>query len=271
MKPLQHDLHQAAWHCLMQPDPSCKLQQTDAIKQAWQADALQFNPQSPPAQQVKQPGRPNKPALVPPGQVSKRGYHTPQQRAALLHALAHIEFNAINLAWDAVYRFRRLPRDFYSDWIAVACDEARHFDMLNKHLQQLGYAYGDFTAHNGLWEMAIDTAHCLMDRMALVPRVLEARSLDVTQGIETRLRHAGDTKAADILAIIRREEVSHVAIGSRWFRYACQQQQLNPHDTFLQLVRKHMPSAFRRKQQLNRQARLQAGFTCEELDALQGG
>ena len=230
-------IHQAAWHCLMQRDPLHKLNETRAASQAWQEGKLQPAPQAPAPQAITQPGRPDKPALVPPGQVSKRGYHTLPQRAALLHALAHIEFNAINLAWDAVYRFRGLPRDFYGDWIAVACDEARHFDMLNKHLQQLGYAYGDFAAHNGLWEMAMQTADDLVARMALVPRVLEARGLDVTKGIETRLRHAGDAAAADILAVILREEVSHVAIGTRWFRYACQQKNIDPHDTFWQLVR----------------------------------
>ncbi|MEM7403526.1 MAG: ferritin-like domain-containing protein [Myxococcota bacterium] len=264
------DVHQVAWKCLMQSDPSSKCAQTHAAQHAWQQGQLQPSEQSPAVQRVMQPGRPPKPLLVPPGQVAKRGYHTLQQRAALLHALAHIEFNAINLAWDAVYRFRGLPSAFYRDWIAVANDEARHFAMLHAHLQQLGYGYGDFTAHNGLWEMAVSTDADLVARMALVPRVLEARGLDVTPAIEKRLRQAADAAAADILATIRREEVVHVAVGTRWFHYGCKQQQLDPHTTFLALVRKHMPTIFEQQQTFDRQARLQAGFTCEELDALSG-
>lgn len=270
-KTLHSDIHQAALDCLMQTDPGRKLDETRAAQQAWQEGKLKPNFQAPAPQTVPQPGRPPKPVLVLPGKVPKRGYHTLQQRGALLHSLAHIEFNAINLAWDAVYRFRDLPHAFYNDWISVACDEAKHFAMLQKCLQTMGYNYGDFAAHNGLWQTAVDTAGDLVLRMALVPRVLEARGLDITQSIETRLRQANEHEAADALVVIRQEEVAHVRIGTHWFRYGCQQRNWDPHETFFRLVRQYMPHVLRTKTPMDRQARMQAGFTCQELDALCSG
>ncbi len=141
-----------------------------------------------------------------------------------MHAVAHIEFNAIDLAWDAVYRFRGMPIQYYRDWAAVAADETRHFRMLRARLAELGHAYGDFDAHNGLWEMAVKTADSCLARMALVPRVLEARGLDVTPSMIARLRQAGDVATADILDIILCEEIAHVAAGSRWFAWCCERE-----------------------------------------------
>ena len=186
----------------------------------------------------------------------------------MIHAIAHIEFNAINLAWDAVYRFRRLPGQFYDDWVRVADEEAYHFQLVRGHLATLGYDYGDFDAHDGLWEMARKTAHDPMVRMALVPRVLEARGLDVTPGIMARLARHGDHAAVAVLEIILREEVGHVEIGSRWFRYLCDHRGLHPQETFRHLFDRYMTG--RRKGPLHRQARLRAGFSEEELDYLEG-
>ena len=165
------------------------------------------------------PGRPARPLLVPPTTVKRRSLASPAGRSALLHALAHIEFNAVNLALDAIWRFGRLPASYYTDWRKVAMEEAGHFTLLRDHLRAAGCEYGDMVAHDGLWDMARKTAHDPMARMALVPRVLEARGLDVTPGIIAKLVQAGDHKAADILQVILRDEIGHVAIGTRWYHW----------------------------------------------------
>ena len=186
---------------------------------------------------------------------------------ALVHAVAHIEFNAINLALDAVYRFRGMPGEYYADWLSVAADEARHFELLRNRLEDLGARYGDLPAHNGLWEMAEKTADSCLVRMALVPRVLEARGLDVTPGMIERLESAGDSETAAVLRVILREEVRHVAIGTRWFRYCCAQDNLNPAQTFLHLLEARLGASVRGP--FNVQARSEAGFSSEEMKALQ--
>ncbi len=215
------------------------------------------------------PGRPALPRLVPPRDLARRGLGSAEGRAAFIHSIAHIEFNAIDLAWDAVYRFRGLPQAYYADWVAVANDEARHFTMLRTRLRALGYDYGDFDAHRGLWEMAEKTAHDGLVRMALVPRVLEARGLDVTPAMIVKLRAHGDDATADILATILAEEVAHVAAGSRWFRWYCKQQHCEPEGTFGALLAHYAPGAARGT--LNEKARLAAGFSRYELDQLQAG
>jgi uncharacterized ferritin-like protein (DUF455 family) len=198
--------------------------------------------------------------------------HTPEGHAALIHSIAHIEFNAINLALDAVYRFRDMPDAYYDDWLRVADEEAYHFQLMRDHLRSLGYDYGDFDAHNGLWEMAVKTAHDPLVRMALVPRVLEARGLDVTPGIMKKLADRGDEAAVAILEIIFRDEVGHVEIGSRWFRYLCEQRNVEPEATFRGLFEEYMgaPVKGRAKSGLHRDARLAAGFSENELDYLEG-
>ena len=220
-----------------------------------------------PAQALFVPGRPDRPRLIPPRDVASRGLGSPEGRAAFVHAIAHIEFNAINLAWDAVYRFRGMPQEFYADWVGVAADEARHFTMLRKRLQQLGHDYGDFDAHNGLWEMAEKTAHSCRERMALVPRVLEARGLDVTPGMIVRLRSVGDDATADILEIILREEIAHVAAGSYWFRWCCERDGIDAEAEFARLIDLHEHGALRGP--FNREARLAAGFGIAELERLE--
>ena len=209
------------------------------------------------------PGRPEKPRLVLPRALPRRALTTPDGRAALVHAVAHIEFNAINLAWDAVARFRGMPHEYYRDWVGVAVDEARHFSLLSARLAELGHAYGDFDAHDGLWDMAVRTADSCLARMALVPRVLEARGLDVTPGMIVRLRAVGDEGTASILEIILREEVAHVAAGSRWFAWCCAREGLDPRETFVDLVGRHLRGTLRGP--FNTEARLRAGFSAAEL------
>jgi len=211
-------------------------------------------------------GHPEKPLLVSPAKVPRRGLGSEEGRAALIHAVTHIEFNAINLAWDAVYRFRGLPKQYYDDWVRVADEEAYHFELLSKRLKTLGYEYGDFPAHNGLWTMAQKTANDPMVRMALVPRVLEARGLDVTPGMMMRLKKAGDDETVAILEIILRDEVGHVEIGSRWFKYFCDERALNSEETFRKLIDDYFVGELRGP--FDYELRQQAGFSIEELETL---
>ena len=209
------------------------------------------------------PGRPLRPLLVHPRDVPARGIGTPAGRAALLHAIAHIEFNAIDLALDAVWRFPDMPHAWYLEWASVAVDEARHFTALHDELARRGYAYGDFDAHDGLWEMAMKTRHDPLVRVALVPRLMEARGLDVTPGIMKRLGGAGDRAAVDILAMILREEVRHVQIGNTWYERLCTDRGLDPIAHWDGLARAQ--GAARPQAPFNIEARLQAGFRLEEL------
>ena len=217
------------------------------------------------------PGRPERPLLVPPTEVPHRSPFTNEGLAALLHAVCHIEFNAINLALDAVWRFAGMPLDFYRDWLRVADEEATHFGLLHTHLRSLGHDYGDFPAHDGLWEMCVKTQDDITARMALVPRTLEARGLDATPLIQARLRKVGTPaalRAVEILDIILRDEIGHVAIGNRWYGWLCKRQQLDPVAHYRQLARTH--SAPRLKPPFNEAARLAAGFSQQELDYLLG-
>lgn len=212
------------------------------------------------------PGRPQRPVLVAPGRVPRRGMHTVHGRAALLHAVAHIEFNALNLALDAVWRYPALPPAYYRDWLQVALEEAHHFTLLRDHLQTLGHDYGDFAAHDGLWEMAEKTASDPIARMALVPRTLEARGLDVTPAMQAKFDRAGDGAAAAILALILADEIGHVAVGNHWYRWLCVRESLDPVAQQARLERQC--GAPRLKPPFNLDARRAAGFTRAELAAL---
>ena len=261
------DLFQAAASCIAATDPVEKLRLTHAAAAAFRAGELAIPADAPAPAPIGAPGRPDQPRLVLPREVPQRGLGSVEGRAAFLHAIAHIEFNAVNLAWDAVYRFRGMPGAYYADWVGVADDEARHFAMLSARLAELGFAYGDFDAHNGLWEMAEKTAASGLQRMALVPRVLEARGLDVTPGMIARLRSNGDDASADILEVILHEEVAHVAAGSRWFHWHCEREGLVPLREFIRLVREAVRGGVRGP--FNRPARLAAGFGEPELAALE--
>lgn len=257
---------QLAWECLIEPDPALKCAKT-ADAGARIAAAVEFvSTSAPVVVPLETPGRPERPVLVAPRELVQRKLSSIEGRAALVHAVAHIEFNAINLAWDAVYRFADMPAEFVRDWASVAVDEARHFALLRQRLIDMGRSYGDFPAHNGLWSMAVATQSDVLERMALVPRVLEARGLDVTPGMIERLRAAGDIDTVACLDVILAEEVRHVAIGSRWFRQLCGERGLDPYATFVELVSRHGMLAVRGP--LNEPARLAAGFDSGELEAL---
>ncbi|HEX7369348.1 MAG TPA: ferritin-like domain-containing protein [Rhodanobacteraceae bacterium] len=259
-------LFDAAKRCLDCADPDAKVALTRGTWSALRDGDVSLDDDGAMPVPIGVPGRPSKPRLVMPREVPQRGLGSKEGRAALVHAVAHIEFNAINLAWDAVYRFRGMPDDYYRDWVKVAHDEARHFTMLSSRLAQLGHAYGDFDAHNGLWEMAVKTADSCLARMALVPRVLEARGLDVTPGMIARLCSVGDDATAAILEIILREEVPHVAAGTRWFRWCCDRESCDPDATFTALLAEYVPTGLRGP--FNLEARRAAGFRDHELAML---
>ena len=212
------------------------------------------------------PGRPAKPELMSALDVPRRRAHSLEGRQAMIHALAHIEFNAINLALDVMVRFADLPEDFYWDWWRVAFEESYHFSLLREHLQSMGADYGDFPAHNGLWDMAEKTASSLGDRMAMVPRTLEARGLDACPLMRDKLRAAGDERAAEIVDIILNDEIEHVALGNRWFLYACELNSQNPVMQYRILAEQY--NAPRLRPPFNLKARRAAGFFEEELTAL---
>lgn len=212
-------------------------------------------------------GHPPKPELVPPSRVTNRKLTTIEGYAALLHAVCHIEFNAINLALDAAYRFRLLPEEFTRDWVRIAAEEAKHFQLMRQRLQATGYDYGDFSAHNHLWDMAYKTAFDPLLRMALVPRVLEARGLDVTPGMRKKIAQKGDDETCAVLDIIYREEVGHVRAGNYWYQYLCKQRGLEPLTLFRRLLSRYDLFIFRGY--VNLEAREQAGFSSFELEMLE--
>jgi len=258
----------AALDALLQPDPQRKAALALALRAALGDGRLHIDP----AEQVAQPtaalpGRPARPELIAAQRLLRRNPHDRKGHVALIHALAHIEFNAINLALDAVWRFAGLPAEFYGDWLRVAAEEAEHFTLLRQHLLSLGADYGDIPAHDGLWEMAEKTAGDVLARMALVPRTLEARGLDVNPAIRAKLAAVGDARGAAILDRILADEIGHVAIGNRWYRWACAQ-----HGRDALTAGDELGAAYgapRLKAPFNRQARLRAGFSAAELDALE--
>jgi len=212
------------------------------------------------------PGRPALPRLVPHIELKQRSVQTLEGRAQLLHSIAHIEMNAVNLALDVAWRFAGMPDEFYLDWLRIAQEEALHFTLLRDHLASLGFDYGAFDAHNALWEMAERTSGDLLARIALVPRTLEARGLDASPAVKRKLTGVGDTKAGEILDIILRDEIGHVAAGNRWYRWLCSQRGLEPVATYAELA--HRFGAPRLRAPFNIEARRLAGFDDEELRAL---
>ena len=263
---LPRDLPGAAASCLAVRDPTRKMELTAVAADAWEAGLLQLEPDRP-SPPIDEPGRPDRPVLVSPRELPRRSLANIQGRAALIHAVAHIEFNAINLAWDVVQRFGGMPRAFYADWVRVAREEAYHFGLMRQRLWDLGSDYGAFPAHDGLWDMARRTAHDPLVRMALVPRVLEARGLDVTPAMIERFRAAGDSETAAALEIILRDEIGHVAAGSRWFRTLCEGRGLDAETVYFDLVDEYLRGEIRCP--LNLADRRRAGFGDGELDRLE--
>jgi uncharacterized ferritin-like protein (DUF455 family) len=260
------ELRCAALHWLAEPDVAPKAEGVKALALAWQRGEVALMPEPVIHASAPIPGRPARPELVPPLAVKHRSMRTVEGRAALLHALAHIEFNAINLALDAIWRFPGMPRDYYADWLKVAAEEALHFSLLSAHLQSQGFAYGDFPAHNSLWDMAEKTKDDVLARIALVPRTLEARGLDASPPVRAKLAQAGDIAAAEILDIILRDEIGHVAIGNRWYGWLCSERGLEPVATYARLAAQYKAPPLRGP--FNLDARRAAGFTEQELAAL---
>jgi uncharacterized ferritin-like protein (DUF455 family) len=192
---------------------------------------------------------------------------TVEGRATLWHSLAHIEFNAMNLALDAIWRFPNMPQEYYEDWLKVAKEESYHFSLINEHMQSFGFSYGDFPAHNSLWEMVERTADSVIARMALVPRTMEARGLDAVPGIRDRFQQIKDGQAVEILEIILHDEIGHVLIGNHWFNFLCASENVSPITAYRELAKKYHAPTLRGP--FNFAARQQAGFSPEELNLLE--
>lgn len=251
---------------ILETDPGSKCARAADLQRAW-SEGCRIDDAARPILPIDDPGRPARPRLVDPRRLERRSFASEPGRIRMLHAFAHIEFNAINIALDAVYRFRRMPSAFVADWLRVASDEARHFQLLQAELCRRGSGYGDCPAHRGLWDMVCKTRGDLLHRMALVPRVMEARGLDVTPAMIGRFRQFGDDAAAAILEIIYRDEIGHVRIGDRWFRQLCADRGLEVEATFRELVGAYLDGRLRGP--FNRPARIEAGFGERELDALE--
>lgn len=261
------ELRKEALNCLLITDAIEKSEATQTLYQRWTDNELTLDITL--LQDVPDiAGHPEKPELVAPRKLPRRRNSEQYGHAPLIHAITHIEFNAINLGLDAVARFTDMPQEFYEDWLRVAYEESQHFLMLREHLMGLGYDYGSFPAHSGLWDMAQKTHGDVLKRMALVPRVLEARGLDVTPAMMNKLRGAGDLRAVDILEVILREEIGHVTIGTRWFNYLCELRQLDPFITFKDLLENYFDGELRGPFHVD--ARMQAGFTEQEMALLEG-
>ena len=254
---IHESLAAAAVAVLDSAEPGDKTALSFAAAAAWRQGALEVGDAAPP----RQPARPARPRILAPRHMPRRrAAGTLQSRIALLHAVAHIELNAIDLVWDLIARFtaENLPRAFYDDWVGVAAEEAGHFTLLTDRLTDLGAAYGDLPAHDGLWEAAENTADDIAARLAVVPLVLEARGLDVTPRMIERLRSAGDRDSAAVLEVIYAEEIGHVAVGSRWFHHICKARGVDPQATFRSLVRERYGGVL--KPPFNTDARDQAGL-----------
>ena len=266
---LRMSLRPRALQVLQMPDPQAKAAAARELLAVARSTGIAVDPAAQIDEPSGLPGRPPLPRLVPVAQVAQRSPYTLPGRAALLHAIAHIEFNAINLALDAVWRFAGMPERYYLDWLQVAGEEAFHFTLLREHLATLGHAYGDFDAHDGLWRMTDATKHDIVARMALVPRTLEARGLDATPPLQKKLQRAGDARAVEILDVFLREEIGHVAIGNRWYHWLCERDGLDAASLYPQLVERY--AAPRLRPPFNLDARRAAGFTDTELAWLETG
>jgi uncharacterized ferritin-like protein (DUF455 family) len=253
--------------CLHSATIDEKLALTHLARQSSESGELCLKSDQPvlPIARVKFPG---KPILLPPRDMPKRKLGTAGGIAAFFHAIAHVEFVAIYLAWDMLYRFRGMPSQFYQDWLRVADEEAQHFELIRTHLRALHVSYGDLPAHSGLWDHAKDTADDLLARLAMVPRCMEARGLDVTPAIIAKFRQLGDDSSVTLLNRILTDEVGHVERGSYWFKFVCEQQGLEPETKYRQLIKQYYQGG-KPKGPFNREMRIIAGFSNAELDWLE--
>jgi uncharacterized ferritin-like protein (DUF455 family) len=260
-KMTMHTLRTAALGPWAQAHPVLKAQATLALDLC-----LPVNPEQILQAPSAGPGRSAKPVLVPHTQLKAKSMATTEGRAMLVHSIAHIELNAIDLALDVVWRFAGMPEAFYTDWVRIAQEEAKHFTLLREHLMAMGFDYGDFPAHNTLWDMAERTQGDLLARIGIVPRTMEARGLDASPGVKNKLISVGDHRAGEILDIILAEEIGHVAAGNRWYRYLCGRRGLDPVSTYAALIAQY--DAPKLRPPFNMAARRLAGFEEAELAAL---
>ncbi len=252
-----HSLTECACTILLETDAAQKAALSQDLWQRWRDGVvMEVGSADPPVR----PNRPDKPELLHPREMPRRRLTSKNGRLAFMHAIAHIELNAIDLVWDLITRFTdsRLPREFYDDWAKVGSDEARHFTTLQKYLEDHGSSYGELAAHDGLWKAAESTSDDILARLAIVPLVLEARGLDTTPVAIQKLKSVGDEIAASILNTIAQEEIAHVAAGVKWFDYICNRRGLNPAQTFQDLVRKRFKGPL--KPPFAIEARTAAGF-----------
>ncbi|QWE26115.1 ferritin-like domain-containing protein [Polynucleobacter sp. AP-Ainpum-60-G11] len=262
------ELREAALAILADTDVQSKVSQLASLFDDYQTKKIALNISSSlDSRDIRLPGRPANPDLVAPKFVPKRKMDTVEGRAILWHSLAHIEFNAMNLALDAIWRFPNMPQAYYEDWLRVAKEESYHFSLINAHLKTFGFSYGDFPAHNSLWEMVERTTDSVIARMALVPRTMEARGLDAVPEIRDRFKQIKDERAVEILEIILHDEIGHVLVGNRWFNFLCANKGLSPIATYRELAEKYRAPTLRGP--FNFDAREQAGFTSEELEILE--
>jgi len=259
-------LFDLAERCLFDADIPQKLAITHQTQELALADRLSFISIDQP-KPITDTHFPDKPVLMMPRDMPRRRLDTPEGKAAFFHALAHIEFMAIYLAWDIIYRFRGLPEQFYRDWLMVADEEAQHFELLSKHLSSLNISYGDLPAHKGLWSHAEDTADDLLARLAVVPRCMEARGLDVTPTMIEKLKAMGDEAGVAILTRIYQDEIGHVERGSFWFDHFSKQQGLDSEQTFKDKILACYQG--KPKGPFNREVRIIAGFSHNEIDWLE--
>lgn len=253
-------LRGGATRAILAADLDLKTEIAQETARRWFARRLSIrSPLDPPL--PERPGRPEKPELIPPTKVQRRSLHSLKGRVALLHAIAHIELNAIDLALDIVARFagEHIPNSFFDGWMQVAFEEAKHFRMVRDRLRDLGAEYGDLPAHDGLWQAAHDTRNSLTARLAVVPLILEARGLDVTPALQAKMREAGDMESAAVLDVIYEDEKGHVAVGAKWFRFLCAREKKDPAETFQALVRANFRGPL--KAPFNDIARAEAGLT----------
>ena len=260
------ELYELIESAILEADANTKCELTLQLHQAWSRRELDCNLQAK-VLPIDDPGRPTAPVLVDPRKLERRSVATDTGRICLLHAFAHIEFTAINIALDAAYRFRDIPEPFVSDWLLVASEEAGHFRLLEQELGYRGSYYGAYPAHRGLWDMVCKTRDNGLHRMALVPRVMEARGLDVTPGLIAKFKQVGDLAAVEILETIYADEIEHVRIGNHWYHQLCERQGLDAELTFRDLIEQYMGGRLRGP--FNRSARIEAGFQAGELDMLE--
>ncbi len=259
--PIAEDLASAARAILLEPDPAGKVALAHATAIAWRGRRLSLAARSSPLRMPDRPARPEHPLLLEPRMMPRRSVRGDRGRFALLHALAHIELNAVDMTWDLIGRFAReqMPIAFFDDWVEVGSEEAYHFALVSTRLAELGGSYGDLPAHDGLWQAAQSTGHDLMARLAVVPLVLEARGLDVGPAMIDSLTEAGDCASAAVLEVIYQDEKRHVAFGIKWFRFLCTRLRLAPEPTFQALVRANFRGPV--KPPFNERARAEAGLT----------